>query len=101
MTPSDYMDFVKLAIIGLTILIPVTGFTARFALRPIAEALLHLRGSGESQQALEQRMSRLESEVDRLVELRVSVERLTEELEFNRRLALTPPEAVSQTRRDS
>lgn len=100
MTPSDYMDFVKLAIIGLTILIPVTGFTARFALRPIAEALVRLRGSGESQQALEQRMSRIEVEVDRLVELRVSVERLTEELEFNRRLALpsaeTPATRVPQ-----
>jgi hypothetical protein len=88
MSPGDYMDFAKLAILGLTILIPVTGFTARFALRPIADALLRLRGSGDSQHALEQRMSRIESEVDRLVELRISVERLTEELEFNRRLAL-------------
>ena len=93
MSPGAYMDFGKLLIIGLTILIPVTGFTARFALRPIAEALLRLRGPGDSQHALEQRMSRLESEVDRLVELRVSVERLTEELEFNRRLALPSNEA--------
>jgi hypothetical protein len=93
MSPGDYIDFGKLLIIGLTILIPVTGFTARFALRPIAEALLRLRGSGDSQHALEQRMSRIESEVDRLVELRVSVERLTEELEFNRRLALPGAEA--------
>lgn len=88
MSPGDYVDLGKLLIIGLTILIPVTGFTARFALRPIAEALLRLRGADESQQGLEQRMTRLESEVDRLVELRASVERLTEELEFNRRLAL-------------
>lgn len=87
MSPGDYIDFAKLAILGLTILIPVTGFTARFALRPIADALLRLR-AGDSQQALEQRMIRIESEVDRLAELRVSVERLTEELEFNRRLAL-------------
>lgn len=43
MSPGDYMDFGKLLIIGLTILIPVTGFTARFALRPIAEALVRLR----------------------------------------------------------
>lgn len=93
MTPSDYMDFVKLAIIGLTILIPVTGFTARFALRPITDALARLRAPNESQQALEQRMSRIESEVDRLVELRVSVERLAEELEFNRKLALPAAEA--------
>lgn len=100
MTPHDYMEFAKIAIIGLAILIPITGFTARFALRPIAEALLRLRGADESQQGLEQRMTRLESEVDRLVELRVSVERLTEELEFNRRLALpgaeTPATRVPQ-----
>ncbi|HEX6371321.1 MAG TPA: hypothetical protein VF006_20550 [Longimicrobium sp.] len=88
MSPGDYIDFGKLLILGLTILIPVTGFTARFALRPIAEALVRLRSAGDSQHGLEQRLTRIESEVDRLVELRVSVERLTEELEFNRKLAL-------------
>lgn len=88
MSPNEYMEFVKLTILGLAILIPITGFTARFALRPIVDALARLRAPDESQQALEQRMSRLEGEVDRLVELRVSVERLTEELEFNRKLAL-------------
>lgn len=96
MSPGEYMDFVKLAIIGLTILIPVTGFTARFALRPIAEALVRLRVASDSQHALEQRVARIEGEVDRLVELRESVERLAEELEFNRKLALAPPEAVSR-----
>jgi hypothetical protein len=95
MSPGAYMDFGKLLIIGLTILIPVTGFTARFALRPIVEALVRLRGSSDSQHALEQRMSRIESEVDRLVELRVSVERLTEELEFNRKLALPSADAAA------
>lgn len=93
MSPGDYMDFGKLLILGLTILIPVTGFTARFALRPIAEALVRLRRASDSQQGLEHRMSRIESEVDRLVELRVSVERLTEELEFNRKLALPAADA--------
>jgi hypothetical protein len=92
MTPGDYMDFGKLLILGLTILIPVTGFTARFALRPIVDALARLRAPGEAQ-ALEQRIGRIEAEVDRLAELRVSVERLTEELEFNRKLALPGPDA--------
>ncbi len=40
-------------------------------------------------------MSRLEGEVDRLVELRVSVERLAEELEFNRKLALPAADATT------
>lgn len=92
MSPSEYMEFAKLAILGLVILIPVTGFTARFALRPIADALVRLRAP-DAQQALEQRMSRIEGEVDRLVELRVSVERLAEELEFNRNLALPAADA--------
>lgn len=88
MSPGEYMEFAKLAILGLTILIPVTGFTARFALRPIVDALARLRAPDESQHALEQRLTRIEGEVDRLVALRVSVERLAEELEFNRKLAL-------------
>lgn len=92
MSPNEYMEFAKLAILGLVVLIPVTGFTARFALRPIAEALVRLR-TPDAQQALEQRMDRLEGEVDRLVELRVSVERLAEELEFNRKLALPAADA--------
>jgi hypothetical protein len=87
------MDFGKLLILGLAILIPITGFTARFALKPIAEALVRLRGPADSQHALEQRMSRIEGEVDRLVELRVSVERLAEELEFNRKLTLPASDA--------
>ncbi|WP_420126452.1 hypothetical protein [Longimicrobium sp.] len=48
-----------------------------------------------SRTALEQWMSRLEGEVDRLVELRVSVERLAEELEFNRKLALPAADATT------
>lgn len=38
-------------------------------------------------------MARIEAEVDRMTELRVSVERLTEELEFNRKLALPAGDA--------
>jgi hypothetical protein len=95
MSPTDYMDFLKIAIIGLAILIPIAGFTARFALRPITDAMVRLRGTSEPQQALEQRMGRLEAEVDRLADLRVSVDRLTEELEFNRKLALPAGDSPS------
>jgi hypothetical protein len=101
MSPNDYMDFLKIGIIGLAILIPIAGFTARFALRPIADAMIRLRGAAEPQQMLEQRMGRLEAEVDRLADLRGSVERLTEELEFNRKLAIPagdPPSASEALR---
>lgn len=93
MSPQDYMEFAKLAIMGLAILIPVTGVTARFALRPFAEAMARLR-AGDPQQGLEQRVSRIEAEVGRLGELRDSIDRLAEELEFNRKLALPRAQAV-------
>lgn len=97
MTPGDMMDFAKLAILGLAILIPITGFTARFALRPIADALVRLRSAGEPQ--MEQRIKRIENEMDALAELRTSVERLTDELEFQRKLALPAGDALSSSTR--
>jgi hypothetical protein len=86
MTPGEMMDFMKLAILGLVMVVPVVGFTVRFALRPLISARM---GMGpESQRMIEQRMGRLEAEVDRLADLGVTMERLTEELEFQRKLAL-------------
>lgn len=100
MSPGAYMDFAKIAIIGLAILIPIVGFTARFALKPIADAMVRMRGATEPQQMLEQRMGRLEAEVNQLADLRVSVERLADELEFSRKLALPagdgPPASVQR-----
>jgi hypothetical protein len=98
MSPNDYMEFVKLAIIGLTILIPVTGLTVRFALRPLVEAKARMMAGGAHPE-LEARLSRIELEVERMSELRESVERLTEELEFNRKLALPSGEAVPMSGR--
>lgn len=92
MSPHDAMEFAKLAILGLAILIPITGLTVRFALRPLMEARARMM-AGAAQPELEQRMRRIELEVERVSELRESVQRLTEELEFNRKLAL-PAERV-------
>lgn len=90
MSPNDAMEFARLAILGLTILIPVTGLTVRFALRPLVEARARMIAAG-AQPELDQRMRRLEAEVDSLGELRTSIERLTDELEFQRKLALPAP----------
>lgn len=87
MSPNDYMEFAKLAILGLVMLIPITGLTVRFALRPLVEAKARAMAGGAPPE-LEQRMARIEAEVERMSELRESMERLTEELEFNRKLAL-------------
>lgn len=95
MSPHDAMEFAKLAILGLAILIPITGLTVRFALRPLVEARARMM-AGTAQPELQQRMRRIELEVERVSELRESVERLTEELEFNRKLAL-PAESAPRS----
>jgi hypothetical protein len=90
MSPTDAMEFAKLAILGLAILIPITGLTVRFALRPLIEARARLM-AGAAQPELDQRMRRLEAEVDSLADVRASLDRLTDELEFQRKLALPAP----------
>lgn len=92
------MEFTKVAITGLAILIPITGVTVRFALRPLVEAKARIIAAG-ARPELAQRVDRLEAEVDRLGELRESIDRLAEELEFNRKLALPPAESFSPSGR--
>ena len=95
MSPAEFMDFAKTVFLGLAFLIAVTGITVRIAL-PGARS--RLRGSGQAEPLLEQRISRVEAELDQLAELRAAVERLTEELEFQRQLALpaAPASAPAQ-----
>ena len=93
MSPAELMEVGKMVILGLGFLIAVTGITVRLALRPGADARARMRGPTEAEHLLEQRVSRIESELERLDELRTTVERLTEELEFQRQLAL--PAAAS------
>lgn len=94
MSPHDAMEFAKVAIMGLAILIPITGVTVRFALRPLVEAKARMIAGG-AQPEVEQRLGRIEAEVASIADLRVSLERLTDELEFQRKLALPPAESLS------
>ena len=70
----------------MVILIPIAGLTARFALKPLMEALKsyrELQGENQAQQLLERRMSLMEEQlhsVDR------SMRELLEESEFRRDL---------------
>jgi hypothetical protein len=96
MSPHDAMEFARLAIMGLAILIPITGLTVRFALRPLVEAKARMIAGG-AQPELDQRRRRLEAEMDGVADLRVSIDRLTEELEFQRKLALPPGEGLAAT----
>jgi hypothetical protein len=86
MLPIDLVPIVAIVMGMLTILIPITGFTARFALKPIAEAVARMReaqGAGEHVALLEQRVALLEqqqanteSELQRLVEVQQFQEKL-------------------------
>jgi hypothetical protein len=72
---------------GLMFLIPIAGLTARFALKPIMEALSKGReqaGTNQEVALLEQRVALLEQQYQTLEN---SVERLGEVKEFDRRLA--------------
>ncbi|HEX6309377.1 MAG TPA: hypothetical protein VFZ69_14370 [Longimicrobiales bacterium] len=87
------VDFVALSavILGcLMFLIPIAGLTARFAIKPIVEAIARMRDGSmdrDSVQLLERRIALLEQEVHSVTELRADMLRLVEELEFNRQLS--------------
>jgi hypothetical protein len=88
--PIDLTAIVAIVMGMLVVLIPVAGLTARFALKPIVEAIARVRESqGASREVglLEQRVALLEQQLQ-LVE--GSVGRLAEESDFQRRLASPP-----------
>lgn len=74
-------------IMGISIvLIPVIGLTARFALKPVVEALAKVfegRATDESIQILERRMGLLEAQIESMEN---TVNRLADAAEFDARL---------------
>lgn len=77
---------------GLALLVPVAGFTARYALKPIVEAIARFReaqgGSPGELRILEQRMALLEQQ---LQGIESNLQQLTEVKQFERQLQ-APPE---------
>jgi hypothetical protein len=84
------IPIVAIIIGGLTVLIPITGLTARLAAKPIVEMIARAREqqSGPKAELLEKRFEALELQVEQLA---TAVERLVEEREFERRLAAGQP----------
>ena len=71
---------------GLAVLIPILGFTLRFALRPLVEAWIELRKDGAlgaETDLLRRQVVLLES---KLQQVQHSVQSLTDAQEFQRRL---------------
>lgn len=81
--PIDFVALVSV-IMGISIvLIPVAGLTARYALKPIVDALgryFEGKGSEESTRLAERRLALLEQQID---EMQGALNRLVEVSEFN------------------
>lgn len=85
--PIDLTAIVAIVMGMLVVLIPIAGLTARFALKPVVEALARYRESqhaGQHVALLEQRVALLEQQTQLLES---GVERLTEERDFHRQLS--------------
>ena len=89
-TPENVAKAFVLICVGLAILVPVVGLTARIALKPIAELMGRMREGQNSNQTLammERRLELLEREVQVLGTVREDLDRLREAQDFQLRLA--------------
>ena len=89
-TPENVAKAFFLICLGLTILVPVVGLTARIALKPIAELMSRAREGNQMNSSLallERRMELLEREMQGLGSMREELDRLSEAQQFQLRLA--------------
>lgn len=86
MAPIDLTSIVAIVMGLLVVLIPIAGFTARFALKPIADAVARMREAQSSSRELsmvEQRLTLLEQQ---LVHMESELHRVREASDFDRQL---------------
>lgn len=84
--PIDLTAIVAIIMGMLTILIPIAGLTARFALKPVVESLARLfdsRTVEDTVEITERRVALLEQQIESLED---ALKRLTEERDFDREL---------------
>jgi len=84
--PLDLVPLVATVMGLLVVLIPISGLTARFALKPVVEAVARMResqGSPREVAILEQRVALLEQQ---LSNVETDVNRLEESRDFERQL---------------
>lgn len=87
MTPYEVLiPITALLVGGIAVILPIAGFTARFALKPAVEAMLKLRSGGSDPRLplLEQRLALMEEQFHALER---SHDRLREAAEFQRQLS--------------
>lgn len=84
--PIDVTGVIAVVMGLMVVLIPVAGVTARFALKPIAEAVARMReaqGTNRELQLIEQRLALMEQQ---LSGLETDVRRVEEKSDFDQRL---------------
>jgi hypothetical protein len=93
--PIDIVALVAV-VLGISIvLVPVIGLTARFALKPLVEALARVfesRSVDETVRILERRVELQEQQIEAL---QASVKQISETQEFDRQLAAPPGDTAS------
>lgn len=85
--PIDLTAVIAVILGCLTILIPVAGLTARFALKPVVEALGKNRLAQADRDQLESLAGRLELVEQQLARIETDVERISDAREFDARLS--------------
>jgi hypothetical protein len=84
--PIDWVTLVAVVMGTSIVLIPVAGLTARFAFKPVVEALARwkeVQSEGNSNRLLEQRVALLEAQ---LGQVEGTLNRVLDEQEFHRKL---------------
>ncbi len=84
--PIDVTAVVAVFMGTLIVLVPVAGVTARFALRPIADAMARVRQSQGAEERLALMQQRLDLMEQQLLSVESEVHRLREVQEFHAQL---------------
>ncbi len=84
--PIDVGEVVAVVMGSLIILIPIAGLTARFALKPVAEAMAKMRESQSSGQRIDLIEQRLDLMEQQLGNIESAVHRLREAQDFHAEL---------------
>jgi hypothetical protein len=88
--PVDLVALTAIILGCMMFLIPIAGLTARFAIRPITEAIVKMNASGADReviQLLERRVALLEQELHSMGDVRRELESALESVEFQRQLS--------------
>jgi hypothetical protein len=91
MRPQELAALIALLFAGTIVLVPVLALSARFALKPVIEAIARLKQSGSDATLQDRRIALLEAEVQHLG---AAVQQFAEVEDFRRQLGVPSPPAV-------